>query len=61
MMKAIPAAPYLPGMAKTESKGMRSGLHYVVDFLVILLGISVSVTIEKNTPASTNGRSKTRG
>ena len=27
---------------------MRSGLHYVVEFLVILLGISVSVTIEKN-------------
>ena len=35
-------------MAKTESKGMRSGLHYVVEFLVILLGITVSVTIEKN-------------
>ena len=48
MMKAIPAAPYLPGMAKTESKGMRSWPHYVVEFLVILLGITVSVTIEKN-------------
>ena len=35
-------------MAKTESKGMRSGLHYVVEFLVILLGITVSVTLEKN-------------
>ena len=27
---------------------MRSGLHYLVGFLVILLGITVSVTIEKN-------------
>ena len=27
---------------------MRSGLHYVVEFLAILLGITVSVTIEKN-------------
>jgi len=35
-------------MANKESKGMRSGLHYVVEFLVILLGITVSVTIEKN-------------
>ena len=35
-------------MAKTESKGMRSGLHYMVEFLVILLGITVSVTLEKN-------------
>ena len=42
------AADYLGAMAKTESKGMRSGLHYVVEFLVILLGITVSVTIEKN-------------
>ena len=35
-------------MANKESKGMRSGLHYVVEFLVILLGITVSVTLEKN-------------
>ena len=27
---------------------MRSWPHYVVEFLVILLGITVSVTIEKN-------------
>jgi len=27
---------------------MRSGLHYVLEFIVILLGITVSVTIEKN-------------
>ena len=27
---------------------MRSGLHYLVEFLAILLGITVSVTIEKN-------------
>ena len=35
-------------MSKKENKGMRSGLHYLVEFLVILLGITVSVTIEKN-------------
>ena len=35
-------------MANKESKGMRSGVHYVVEFLVILLGITVSVTLEKN-------------
>ena len=35
-------------MANKESKGMRSWPHYVVEFLVILLGITVSVTIEKN-------------
>ena len=35
-------------MAKTESKRMRSVLHYLIEFLVILLGITVSVTIEKN-------------
>ena len=35
-------------MAKTESKRMRSALHYLIEFLVILLGITVSVTIEKN-------------
>ena len=38
----------LSAMAKTENKGMRSVLHYVIEFLVILLGITVSVTIEKN-------------
>ena len=27
---------------------MRNALHYVIEFLVILLGITVSVTIEKN-------------
>ena len=35
-------------MSKQEKGGMRSAFHYIVEFAVILLGITVSVTIEKN-------------
>ena len=35
-------------MSKQQKGGMRSVAHYVVEFAVILLGISVSVFIEKN-------------
>ena len=35
-------------MSKQQKGGMRSAFHYVVEFAVILLGISVSVFIEKN-------------
>ena len=40
--------PTLPAMSKQEKGGMRSAFHYIVEFAVILLGITVSVTIEKN-------------
>ena len=35
-------------MSKQQKGGMRSAFHYIVEFAVILLGISVSVMIEKN-------------
>ncbi len=35
-------------MSKQEKRSMRSAFHYIVEFAVILLGITVSVTIEKN-------------
>ncbi len=40
--------PYFAAMSKQEKGGMRSAFHYIVEFAVILLGISVSVMIEKN-------------
>ncbi len=35
-------------MSKQQKGGMRSAFHYIVEFAVILLGITVSVMIEKN-------------
>ena len=35
-------------MSKQQTGGTRSALHYIIEFAVILLGISISVYIEKN-------------
>jgi len=39
---------YFKPMSKQQKGGMRSVAHYVLEFAVILLGITVSVAIEKN-------------
>ncbi len=39
---------YFAGMSKQQKGGTRSALHYIIEFAVILLGISISVYIEKN-------------